>query len=56
MTYDIEIQIEELRAELRKACDAGERRLIETELEAAQEELAEKKAAFEALVSEEPPR
>ncbi|WP_170311464.1 hypothetical protein [Rhizobium oryzihabitans] len=48
MTYDIEIQIEELRAELRNACDAGERRQIQAELDAAQAEL-------DALVDEEPP-
>ncbi len=40
MTYDTEIQIEELRAELRNACDAGERRQIQTELEVAQAERA----------------
>ncbi|UWU19600.1 hypothetical protein N2599_36895 (plasmid) [Rhizobium sullae] len=37
MTYDIEIQIEELRAELR---NAGERRQIQAELDVAQAELA----------------
>ncbi len=48
MTYDIEIQIEELRAELRNACDAGERRQIRAELDVAQAEL-------DALVEDEPP-
>jgi hypothetical protein len=33
MTYKLEIQIEELRAELRNAVDGAERREIETELE-----------------------
>lgn len=48
MTYDIEIQIEELRAELRNACDAGERRQIQAELDVAQAEL-------DALAKDEPP-
>lgn len=36
----IEQHIEELRAELRNACEAYERRAIEVELECAQAELA----------------
>jgi hypothetical protein len=36
----IEKHIEELRAELRNACEAYERRAIEVELECAQAELA----------------
>ena len=39
MTYEIECQIEELRAELRNAVDPGERRQIEAELDLAQAEL-----------------
>ncbi|TWF43457.1 hypothetical protein [Neorhizobium alkalisoli] len=39
MTINIEIQIEELRAELRNASDAGERRQIQAELERARTEL-----------------
>jgi hypothetical protein len=39
MTYEIECQIEELRAELRNAVDPRERRQIETELDLARAEL-----------------
>jgi uncharacterized protein (DUF3084 family) len=39
MTYEIECQIEELRAELRNAVDPCERRQIETELDLARTEL-----------------
>lgn len=51
MTYDVEIQIEELRAELRNAWDAGERRQIQAELAAAEAELV----ASEAMMSVKPP-
>ncbi|SFB62616.1 hypothetical protein SAMN03159496_06072 [Rhizobium sp. NFR07] len=40
MTHSIEQQIEELRAELRNAINAAERRQIEAELELIQAELA----------------
>jgi hypothetical protein len=39
MTYELECQIEELRAELRTAIDPCERRQIEAELDLAQAEL-----------------
>lgn len=55
MTYDIEIQIEELRAELRNACEVGERRQIQTELDAAQAELAAAVALLNETVDREPP-
>jgi hypothetical protein len=55
MTYDIEIQIEELRAELRNACDAGERRQIQAELEIAQAELAAASEQQDETVNREPP-
>ncbi|SEI19528.1 hypothetical protein SAMN05216228_10464 [Rhizobium tibeticum] len=55
MTYDIEIEIEELRAELRNACDAGERRQIEIELDVAQAELAAAVALQNETVDREPP-
>ena len=55
MTYDIEIQIEELRAELSNACDAGERRQIQAELEIAQAELAAAVAQQDEAVDREPP-
>ncbi|WP_200950845.1 hypothetical protein [Rhizobium sp. Root1220] len=54
MTYNIEIQIEELRAELRNACDAGERRQIQAELEVARAELAAVALRNE-IVDREPP-
>lgn len=40
MTMSLEMQIEQLRAELRNAIDAGERRQIAAELEMARAELA----------------
>ncbi|MFN7026517.1 MAG: hypothetical protein ACK4QP_18785 [Pseudorhizobium sp.] len=40
MTYELEIQIEELRAELNNACDAAERREFQTEMELVRAELA----------------
>lgn len=55
MTYDIEIQIEELRAELRNACDAGERRQIQAELDVAHAELAGVVALQNETVDQEPP-
>ena len=56
MTYDIEIQIEELRAELRNACDAGERREIQTELDAAQAKLAAAVTLQNETINREPPQ
>ncbi len=55
MTYDIEIQIEELRAELRNACDAGERRQIQAELDVAQAALVAAVALQRETVDREPP-
>lgn len=40
MTYELEIQMEELRAELRNAVGGADRRQIEAELECALAELA----------------
>ncbi|ARO32791.1 hypothetical protein NXC14_PA00536 (plasmid) [Rhizobium sp. NXC14] len=55
MTYTLEIQIEELRAELRNACDAAERRKIEAELELAQADLAVTLAEQDGAIVAEPP-
>ncbi|NRP21904.1 hypothetical protein LPJGGPFB_05163 [Ensifer adhaerens] len=55
MTYKLEIQIEELRAELRNAVDGAERREIETELEIAQAELAVAAAEMFGFAEAEPP-
>lgn len=55
MTYELEIQIEELRAELNNACDAAERREIRTELELARAELAIITAEQDGSVDAEPP-
>ncbi|MBX4898746.1 hypothetical protein [Rhizobium bangladeshense] len=55
MTYELEIQIEELRAELRNAVDGAERRQIQAELEIAQAELAIAAAEMEGLVEAELP-
>ncbi len=55
MTYELEIQIEELRAELRDAVDGAERRQIQAELEIAQAELAIAAAEMDGLVEAEPP-
>jgi hypothetical protein len=54
MTIALEIQIEELRAELRNA-DAAERRQIEAELEMAQAELAAAIAEQEGTLDAAPP-
>jgi hypothetical protein len=54
-TMTIEQQIDELRLELRNACDAAERRQIAAELELAQAELAVVTAEQEGLVDAEPP-
>jgi phosphoglycerate-specific signal transduction histidine kinase len=55
MTYELEIQIEELRAELRNAVDGAERRQIEAELEIAQGELIVAAAELDGLANAEPP-
>lgn len=55
MTYELEIQIEELRAELRNAVDVAERRRIQAELENTQAELAIVAAEMDGLVEAEPP-
>ena len=51
----IEQHIEELRAELKNACDAAERREIQTELDLAQAELAIITAEQDGGVDAEPP-
>lgn len=56
MTISLEMQVEELRAELRNAFDAKERRMIKAELATAEAKLAQKEVAFEALISSEPPQ
>ena len=55
MTYELECQIEELRAELRNAVDACERRQIATELDLAQAELTLATAELDGRVDAEPP-
>jgi phosphoglycerate-specific signal transduction histidine kinase len=55
MTYELEIQIEQLRAELRNAADATERHQIQAELEVAQAELIVAAAELEGLAEIEPP-
>lgn len=55
MTYELEIQIEELRAELNNACDAAERREFQTELELARAELAIIIAEQDGRLDAEPP-
>lgn len=55
MTYELEIQIEELRAELRNTFDVAERRQIAAELEIALAELAIAAAEMDGLVEAEPP-
>jgi hypothetical protein len=55
MTNELEIQIEELRAELRNAIDGAERRQIQTELEIAQAELTVAVAEQGGLAEADPP-
>lgn len=55
MTYSIEMQIEELRAELRNALGRTERRQIEMELDLAQAELAVIMAEQDGRLEAEPP-
>jgi len=55
MTYELEIQIEQLRAELSNAVNGEERRLIQAELELAQAELIVAAAELDGLAEIEPP-
>ncbi len=55
MAYALETKIEELRAELRNACDVNERREIRAELECAQAELAIIVAEQDGHLEAEPP-
>ncbi|SIR34158.1 hypothetical protein SAMN05880590_11853 [Rhizobium sp. RU35A] len=55
MTYELEIQIEELRAELRNAGDGAERRQIQAELDIAQAEMIVAAAEMDGLAEAEPP-
>jgi hypothetical protein len=55
MTISLEIQCEELRAELRNACDPAERRQIAVELKMVQAELATIEAKQDGRISAEPP-
>ena len=55
MTYELEIQIEELRVELRNAVDGAERRRIQAELEIVQAELIVAAAELDGLSEAEPP-
>jgi hypothetical protein len=55
MTNSIETHIEELKAELRNALDAAERRQIATELELTQAELAVMLAEQAGDAEAEPP-
>ena len=55
MTISLEMQIEELKAELRAVLDASERRQIAVELEMALAELAVIEAEQDARISGEPP-
>nr|AEI89671.1 hypothetical conserved protein [Sinorhizobium fredii GR64] len=54
-TMTIEQHIEELRAELRNACDAVERRQVEAELQLAQADLAVALAEQDGIIEAEPP-
>ncbi len=55
MTISLEMQREELRAELRNASDPAERRQIAAELEMVQAELATIEAEQDGRNSAEPP-
>ncbi|WP_176439449.1 hypothetical protein [Rhizobium esperanzae] len=52
---NIEQHIEELRAELRNACDADERAQVEAELQLAQADLAVALAEQDGTIEPEPP-
>lgn len=55
MTMNLEIQIDELRAELSSVCDVAERRQIEVELELARAELAVALAEQDGIIDAKPP-
>lgn len=55
MTYELECQIEQTRAELRNAVDPSERRLIVAELDLAQAKLMLAMAELDGSVDGEPP-
>lgn len=55
MTISLEMQIEELKAELRSVLDTSERRQIAVELELAQAELVVIEAEQDGRISGEPP-
>jgi len=55
MTMSLELQRDELRAELRNACDANERRQIAAELEIVSAELAVIEAEQDDRLGAEPP-
>ncbi|CUX68875.1 hypothetical protein [Agrobacterium tumefaciens] len=55
MTYELECQIEELRAELRNALEPCERRQIEAELDLARAELTLAIAELDGRPDTEPP-
>jgi hypothetical protein len=55
MTYELECQIEELRAELRNAVYKDEREWIPEELASAERQLNEEEAPYDAMVLAEPP-
>ncbi|APG93093.1 invasion plasmid antigen / internalin (plasmid) [Sinorhizobium americanum] len=55
LTMTIYEHIEELRAELAASIDAGERQQIAAELERAVTQHQQEEAAFDALISVEPP-
>lgn len=55
MTISLEMQIEELKAELKAVLDASERRQIAAELELVLAELAAIEAEQDGRVSAEPP-
>ncbi len=55
MMMSLEMQIEELRAELRNALEPCERRQIEAELDLAQAELTVAIAELDGRVDAEPP-
>jgi hypothetical protein len=55
MTISLEVQREELKAELRNTCDPAEHRQIAAELEMVQAELATIEAEQDGRISAEPP-
>ncbi|WP_034817609.1 hypothetical protein [Ensifer sp. BR816] len=55
MTIALEIQVEELRLELKNVCDTAERRQIEGELELALADLAVALAEQDGAIDAKPP-